>query len=70
MSFKYVGKYLLSCMCQDWDLSLRVTERYTPGPLGNEISYTACKHVINEFNHKVILNYGTSKEYLPVTRLN
>jgi hypothetical protein len=47
-----------------------VLERYTLGLLGNAISYTACKHMINELDHKVILNYNTSKEYLPGTILN
>jgi hypothetical protein len=46
-----------------------VPSRYTLGPLGNAKSYTAWKHVINEFDRKVIMNYG-SKEYLPGMRLN
>ena len=35
VSYRYLRKYLLICMYQDWDLSLRVTERYTLGPLGS-----------------------------------
>jgi hypothetical protein len=38
--------------------SLHVIVRYTLGPLGNAISYTSCKHMINEFNHKMILSDG------------
>jgi hypothetical protein len=67
---RYLRKYLLGCMYQESNLSLHVTERYTLGTLGIAISYTACKHVVNEFNHKTILNYGTSKEYFLRTRLN
>jgi hypothetical protein len=40
MSYGYLRKYLLNYMNQDWDLSLRVTVRYTPGPLGNAHSVT------------------------------
>src|SRR5664279_4409913 len=35
MSYRCFRKYLLNCMYQDWDLSLRVTERYALGPLGS-----------------------------------
>jgi hypothetical protein len=34
------------------------------------MSYIVCKYVINEFNHRVILYCGMSKEYLLGTRLN
>jgi len=35
VSYGYLGKCLLNYMNQDWDLSLRVSERYTLGPLGS-----------------------------------
>jgi hypothetical protein len=70
VSLKYLKKYLLVCMYQEWNLSVHVMENYTLGPLGNAISYNACQHMINEFNYKVILNYDRSKDYLLRTRLN
>ena len=35
VSYGYLRKYLLNYMNQDWDLSLRVSERYTLGPLSS-----------------------------------
>jgi hypothetical protein len=64
-----IGKYLLGCIYQDGICLSRVGEIYS-GPTRYSISYTICKHVINEFNHRVILDCGTSKEYLLWTRLN
>src|SRR6266567_3448960 len=69
MSYKYVGKYLLGCMSQDWDLPLRRNGEIYSGPTRYYNVLHACKHVINEFDHKVTLYYVNEKEYLLVTRL-
>ena len=57
MSYKYVGKYLLGCMSQDWDLPLRRNEEIYSAPTRYYNVLHACKHVINEFDHKVTLYY-------------
>jgi hypothetical protein len=61
VSFRYLGKYWLSCMYQELNLSLHMM--HTLVPLINALLYTFCKPMINEFYHKVILNYGMSNEY-------
>ena len=69
VSYRYLRKYLLNCMYQDWDLSILVTERYTLGPLSNAHSVTLASTWLMSQSQRM-LYYGTSKEYFPGTRLN
>jgi hypothetical protein len=49
VSIMYLRKYLLSCIYEDWELSIHVMRRYALWPLNKTISYAACKHMVNDF---------------------
>ena len=46
--FRYLRKYLLGGMYQEWDLYIRVSDRYTLGPLKVHTFNIACNQVTKE----------------------